>query len=81
VALEPGDCVLLYTDGVTEARTPDGEMFGLDRLIDLTQSNASDLAHPEEIVRRLVGSVLTHQASELRDDATVVLVRWEGPPA
>jgi serine phosphatase RsbU (regulator of sigma subunit) len=81
VALEPGDCVLLYTDGVTEARTPDGEMFGLDRLIDLTQNNASALAHPEEIVRRLVGSVLAHQASELRDDATVVLVRWDGPPA
>jgi serine phosphatase RsbU (regulator of sigma subunit) len=80
VALEPGDCVLLYTDGVTEARTPDGEMFGLDRLIELTQNNSSELAHPEEIVRRLVGSVLSHQASELRDDATVVLVRWDGPP-
>jgi serine phosphatase RsbU (regulator of sigma subunit) len=31
--LEPDDAVLLYTDGVVEARTPDGELFGLDRHI------------------------------------------------
>ncbi|CAN5525390.1 PP2C family protein-serine/threonine phosphatase [soil metagenome] len=77
--LEPDDLVLLYTDGVVEARTPTGEEFGLDRLVDLTQNHASDLLRPQEIVRRLVGQVLEHQATELRDDATVVLVRWEGP--
>ena len=32
--LEPDDAVLLYTDGVTEARTADGEQFGPDRLVD-----------------------------------------------
>ena len=78
-ALEPGDSVLLYTDGVVEARTPGGELFGLDRLVDLTQAHASDLLRPEEIVRRLVGSVLTHRDADLRDDATVVLLRWDGP--
>jgi serine phosphatase RsbU (regulator of sigma subunit) len=77
--LEPGDAVLLYTDGVIEARTPEGDLFGLERLIDFTQNHASDLTRPEEIVRRLVGSVLEHQNSDLRDDATVVLVRWTGP--
>ena len=77
--LEPGDSVLLYTDGVVEARTPTGEEFGFERLVDLTQNHASDLVRPQEIVRRLVGQVLEHQATELRDDATVVLVRWEGP--
>ena len=78
-SLEPGDCLLLYTDGVTEARTPDGELFEVERLIDLTESHASDLARPEEIVRRLAAAVLDHQRSELRDDATLVLVRWDGP--
>lgn len=76
--LEPGDGVLLYTDGVVEARTPAGELFGMDRLRDLTQNHASDLLRPEEIVRRLVHDVVQHQDRELRDDATVVLVRWEG---
>ncbi len=32
VALEPGDLVLLYTDGVTEARNPAGEWYGVERL-------------------------------------------------
>ncbi|MFA4965769.1 MAG: PP2C family protein-serine/threonine phosphatase [Thermoleophilia bacterium] len=32
VRLEPGDTVALYTDGLTEARDPDGELFGLERL-------------------------------------------------
>jgi serine phosphatase RsbU (regulator of sigma subunit) len=78
-ALEPGDCVLLYTDGVVESRTPDGEVFGIERLIDLTQAQASNLLEPTEVVRQLVRSVLDHQRTELRDDATIVLVRWEGP--
>lgn len=76
--LEPGDGVLLYTDGVIEARTPDNELFGLDRLIDLTQTFASDLVRAEEVVRRLVRSVLDHQRADLRDDATIVMVRWDG---
>jgi serine phosphatase RsbU (regulator of sigma subunit) len=78
-SLEPGDGVLLYTDGVVEARTPEGELFGMERLRDLTQNHASDLLRPEEIVRRLVHDVVEHQHRGLRDDATVVLVRWEGP--
>jgi len=78
--LEPGDSVLLYTDGVTEARTPDGEQFGLDRLIDLTGRNASSLLPPEQIVRGLVADVRDFQGDDLADDATIVLVRWDGDP-
>lgn len=78
-ALEPGDAVLFFTDGVTESRTPDGDLFGVERLIDVVQSNASDLIHAEEIVRRLVGAVLAHQRADLMDDATVVLAQWAGP--
>lgn len=78
--LEPQDAVLLYTDGVTEARTPDGELFGLARLTDLLEREAASGQPPDELVRRLVRAVLDHQAGGLRDDATLLLVKWTGGP-
>lgn len=77
--LEPGDMVLVYTDGVTEARTPDGEQFGLDRLADVVEREAASELPPEELIRRLVQAVLRHQGGGLRDDATLLLVQWTGP--
>jgi serine phosphatase RsbU (regulator of sigma subunit) len=76
--LEPGDALLLYTDGVIEARTADGEMFGLDRLVDLLEREAASGQPAEELLRRLVRAVLNHQADGLRDDATLLLVQWTG---
>ena len=52
--LEPDDALLLYTDGVTEARAADGELFGLDRLTDLLEQEAASGRPPEEMLRRLV---------------------------
>jgi serine phosphatase RsbU (regulator of sigma subunit) len=74
--LEPDDAVLLYTDGVTEARTADGELFGLDRLIDLLEREAASEQPPEEILRRLVRAVLDYEPGGLRDDATLLLAQW-----
>jgi serine phosphatase RsbU (regulator of sigma subunit) len=78
--LEPGDAILCYTDGVTEARTPDGEMFGLERLIDLAEREAASGRPAEDLIRRLVRAVMEHQASDLRDDATLLLVQWTAAP-
>ena len=77
--LEPGDAVVLYTDGVTDAHAPDGELFGLGRLADLVEQEAAGEREPEELLRRVVGAVIDHQAGDLRDDATLVLLRWTGP--
>lgn len=77
-ALEPGDGILFYTDGVVEARSPVGVDFGVDRLADITGQCASDALPAEEVVRRIVDVVLRHQASALRDDATVLLLEWHG---
>jgi serine phosphatase RsbU (regulator of sigma subunit) len=78
-ALEPGDGVLFYTDGVIEAHPRGGEQFGVDRLADLLGQHASDQLEPEEIVRRLVSAVLEHQHDQLADDATLVLFQWNAP--
>lgn len=77
-ALEPGDSVLFYTDGVIEAHLPGQEEFGVERLADLAGQHASDQLEPEEIVRRLVRSLLEHQDDRLTDDATLVLFKWNG---
>jgi hypothetical protein len=77
--LEPDDAILLYTDGVTDAHMPGGEPFGLDRLADLLERESASAHHPEELLRRLVRAVLDHQGGHLRDDATLLLLRWTGP--
>ncbi len=76
--LEPGDTVVLYSDGVTEARAPDGEFFGLARLIDHIERAAQSGLPEAEQLRRLVVEVLTHQTTVLDDDATLMLTCWNG---
>jgi hypothetical protein len=74
--LQPDDRVLLYTDGVTEARSPSGAFFGDQALIDLLGRNlAADLPAPETM-RRVVRALLDHQQGQLTDDATLLLLEW-----
>jgi serine phosphatase RsbU (regulator of sigma subunit) len=78
--LEPGDAVLFYTDGVVEGRVPGGEPFGLDRLIEMVERSAASGLATAEIIRRVVAEVIAHQASRLRDDATLVMVSFDRGP-
>jgi serine phosphatase RsbU (regulator of sigma subunit) len=78
VALEPGDMVLFYSDGSIDAHTTSGEPFGVERLADLVGRHASDNFEPERIVRQLTRSVLEHHKETLTDDATFVVMRWNG---
>lgn len=74
--LQPDDWLVLFTDGITEARDEGGLFFGEARLIDFLEREVSAGFTPPETVRRLVHSVLAHQHGRLQDDASVLLARW-----
>ncbi|MFD2090789.1 PP2C family protein-serine/threonine phosphatase [Blastococcus deserti] len=74
--LQPGDRVLLYTDGIVEARSPAGEFFGEERLADFVVRAEAAGHPPPEMLRRLMRSVMDHQAGRLQDDASIVVVEW-----
>jgi serine phosphatase RsbU (regulator of sigma subunit) len=76
IRLEPGDRLLLYTDGITEARSPDGEFFGEQRLADFISAAVAAGQPAPETVRRLMRQVLDHQADQLQDDASIVVLEW-----
>jgi serine phosphatase RsbU (regulator of sigma subunit) len=72
VPVEDGDLILLYTDGLTEATSAKGEMYGelrLQRELDAIADKT-----PEEIVRALLHDVREHMATQ-RDDITIVARR------
>jgi len=60
-SLQPGDRLLLFTDGVIEARSADGEFFGLARLVDLLTRQEAAGQPPAETLRRLIHTVLHHR--------------------
>ena len=68
--LEPGDRVVLVTDGMLERNAA-----GIDLSSAILQT--AEL-HPREAVRRLADSVLYATGQDLKDDATVMLLDWHG---
>lgn len=78
-AMRRGDRLLLYSDGITEARGADGEPFGLNRLIDLAERHSAGGLVVPEVLRRIGHAVLAHQHGELQDDATLMIVEWATP--
>ena len=73
--------MVLYTDGVVEARSPQGEEFGLDRLMDLFVRESASGLQAGDVLRRLVRTCLECQGGRLPDDATLLLLEWSGPSA
>lgn len=75
-SLQPGDRLLLLTDGVDEARTADGEFFGRTRLAEFAARESSSGLPAPEVMRRLQQAILRHQTGTLQDDATTLFVEW-----
>jgi hypothetical protein len=78
--LEPGDRLLVYTDGVTEGRAADGKRFGIDRLSDFVIRHSHSGTPAPEMLRRLNREITEYQHGRLSDDATIVLIEWMPSP-
>ena len=66
--------VFLYTDGVTEAISPDGALFGIDRALQVLRDNRRRSAG--EIVDALYQAVIDFvDGRALKDDVTAILIR------
>ena len=79
--LQPGDLLVIYSDGVTEARAPAkpgeemGEEWGEERLLDLLRESRSRPA--EEVVEHLIGTIRRFNGpAQLADDVTVAVIRF-----
>jgi sigma-B regulation protein RsbU (phosphoserine phosphatase) len=75
VGLCPGQLVLLYTDGVTEAQAPGGEQYGEERLASLLQALPPGMS-AKDVVERVEKSVSSFVGTdELTDDLTLLALR------
>jgi serine phosphatase RsbU (regulator of sigma subunit) len=76
VTMRAGDVLLLYSDGVTEARNPEGEDYGEEKLESFLRTHR-ELA-PEAMVNRLIEEIQRFtNAARLADDVTVVVIRCD----
>lgn len=72
--LEPGDLLVWFTDGITEAENEYGEMFGEERLCDLLRRHA--WRNPQEIVETVLEAVIQWTAMpDAMDDMTLLVAR------
>jgi len=80
--LRPGELLCLISDGVTEARSPSGELYGGERVRSLLQGRAKGGADATAVVEELRSELEAFTAgAEAGDDVTVLVLRWNGPRA
>jgi len=78
--LAPGDWVLMFTDGIKEARNTDGEEFGMDCLLAATNDNLARNA--EEVRGQILEALKNHSRGVLQsDDVTLMVAHVSGTRA
>jgi sigma-B regulation protein RsbU (phosphoserine phosphatase) len=78
IALEEGDRMVLFTDGIIEARDRDGTLFGMERLCDAIRELADE--PPERIRDGIIARVRSHLAVQ-EDDMTLLVARFHAAGA
>lgn len=79
--LEPGDVLVFYTDGLTEARDLENGLLGVDGLVDLVQRSTAEQRSLPELVRAIRAQLMARDDAWLSDDATALCVEWLGGSA
>src|SRR5687767_10046189 len=75
--LKPGETLLLFSDGVTEANNEEDDEFGIPRLIDAV--NAAVGSEPTELLKASVGAVSSYRRNAIRnDDLTMMALKYTG---
>lgn len=75
--LHEGDMMFFYSDGVTECRRPDGEMYGIERLVEMVEANA-DL-NPQAVIDGVKSSLIEFSGHDtFEDDVTCVALKIVG---
>ena len=80
VQLQPGDFIVAFSDGVTEAVNPGGDEYMDDRLLaSIAQHRAICAESASQFLERLLADVRTFCSGEMpRDDMTLLMVRYDG---
>ncbi|MBB4710884.1 hypothetical protein BJ965_000766 [Streptomyces luteogriseus] len=79
IAPKPGDRVLMYTDGVTEARAESGGQFGPEQFAGYIIRATATGEPASETLRRLIHPTLDSSPDRPRDDATILMLEWSPP--
>ncbi len=72
MALEPGDRLFMFTDGLTEEQNPLGDFFDTDRLLELVANNLE--SSPLRLIDKIFSAVNAFGGEEKTDDKTAIIL-------
>jgi sigma-B regulation protein RsbU (phosphoserine phosphatase) len=78
LTLQPGDLLVAFSDGVTEALSASGEEYGEDRLLAVVEANRGKST--SDLLEAIFASVREFSVGAVQsDDVTALVLRYDGP--